>query len=234
MAGRNYNIPELRRLDMEHHLPAQANYGEIVALGGSRIITRADGCTVWDGDGNALLDGMAGLWCVNVGYGREELAQAAGEQMRELPFYNTFFKTATPPTVMLATRLAELLGGDLQHVFFNSSGSEANDTVMRMVRHYWHVHGQPTRTIFISRWNAYHGSTMAGASLGGMKQMHPIGGLPIPGVEPVAQPYKFGEGFSADEDPFSARSPQDIADPNRQFGPDNVACLLYQSPSPRD
>ena len=95
MAFRNYNIPELRRLDIEHHLPAQANYGEIVALGGSRIITRADGCTVWDGDGNALLDGMAGLWCVNVGYGREELAQAAGEQMRELPFYNTFFKELT-------------------------------------------------------------------------------------------------------------------------------------------
>lgn len=226
MAGRNYNIPELRRLDMEHHLPAQANYGEIVALGGSRIITRADGCTVWDGDGNALLDGMAGLWCVNVGYGREELAQAAGEQMRELPFYNTFFKTATPPTVMLATRLAELLGGDLQHVFFNSSGSEANDTVMRMVRHYWHVHGQPTRTIFISRWNAYHGSTMAGASLGGMKQMHPIGGLPIPGVEHVAQPYKFGEGFNEDEDAFSARCAQEIEDRILKVGPENVAAFI--------
>ena len=124
------------------------------ALGGSRIITRAEGSTIYDGEGNAILDGMAGLWCVNVGYGREELVRTAAEQMQELPFYNTFFKTATPPTVMLAAKLAELLGGKLQHVFFNSSGSEANDTVMRMVRHYWNVAGQPKRTIFIGRRNA--------------------------------------------------------------------------------
>jgi putrescine aminotransferase len=135
--ARNYDIPELRRLDLAHHLPAQANYGELQTLGGSRIIVRAEGSTIYDGDGNALLDGMAGLWCVNVGYGREELARTAYEQMQELPFYNTFFKTATPPTVMLATKLSEILGGKLQHVFFNSSGSEANDTVMRMLRHPW-------------------------------------------------------------------------------------------------
>ena len=136
--------------------------------------------------------------------------RAAAEQMQELPFYNTFFKTATPPTVMLATKLAELLGGDLQHVFFNSSGSEANDTVMRMVRHYWTVKGEPKRSVFISRWNAYHGSTMAGASLGGMKHMHPIGGLPIPGIEHVAQPYKFNEGFGEDEESFAARCAQEL------------------------
>jgi len=226
MPARNYNIPELRRLDVEHHLPAQANYAEIQALGGSRIITRADGCTIYDGDGNALLDGMAGLWCVNVGYGREELARTAYEQMQELPFYNTFFKTATPPTVMLAAKVAEKLGGNLSHVFFNSSGSEANDTVMRMVRHYWKLKGEPSRTIFISRWNAYHGSTMAGASLGGMKHMHPIGGLPIPGVEHVAQPYKFGEGFNEDEEAFGARCAQEIEDRILKVGPENVAAFI--------
>lgn len=224
--ARNYDIPELRRLDLAHHLPAQANYGEIRSLGGSRIITRAEGSTVYDGDGNAILDGMAGLWCVNVGYGREELVRAAAEQMRELPFYNTFFKTATPPTVMLAARLANLLGGKLQHVFFNSSGSEANDTVMRMARHYWTVSGQPQRQIFISRWNAYHGSTMAGASLGGMKHMHPIGGLPIPGVEHVAQPYKFNEGFDEDEESFCARVAQEIEDRIVKVGPENVAAFI--------
>jgi putrescine aminotransferase len=223
---RNYNIPELRKLDVEHHLPAQANYGELQALGGSRIITRAEGSTIYDGDGNALLDGMAGLWCVNVGYGRDELVRAAAEQMTELPFYNTFFKTATPPTVMLATKLASLLGGKLQHVFFNSSGSEANDTVMRMVRHYWNVQGQPNRQIFISRWNAYHGSTMAGASLGGMKHMHPIGGLPIPGVEHVMQPYRFNEGFGENEDEFAARAAQAIEDRILKVGPENVAAFI--------
>ncbi len=226
MKSRNYDIPELRRLDVAHHLPAQANYHEIQALGGSRIITRAEGSTIYDGDGNALLDGMAGLWCVNVGYGRKELAEAAYEQMLELPFYNTFFKTATPPVVMLATKLAEKLGGDLQHVFFNSSGSEANDTVMRMVRHYWTVKGEPKRSIFISRWNAYHGSTMAGASLGGMKAMHPIGGLPIPGVEHVMQPYRFNEGFGEDEDAFAARAANAIEERILAVGPENVAAFI--------
>jgi putrescine aminotransferase len=226
MAARNYDIPELRRLDVAHHLPAQANYAEIEALGGSRIITRAEGSTIYDGDGNALLDGMAGLWCVNVGYGRDELVRAATEQMQELPFYNTFFKTATPPTVMLAAKLAEKLGGKLKHVFFNTSGSEANDTVMRMVRYYWACKGEPKRQIFISRWNAYHGSTMAGASLGGMKHMHPIGGLPIPGVEHVAQPYQFNEGFGEDEDSFAARCAQEIEDRILKVGPENVAAFI--------
>ena len=223
---RNYDIPELRKLDVAHHLPAQANYSEIQALGGSRIITRAEGSTIYDGEGNAILDGMAGLWCVNVGYGREELARAAYEQMLELPFYNTFFKTATPPPIQLAAKLAEKLGGDLQHIFFNSSGSEANDTVMRLVRHYWNMKGEPKRQVFISRWNAYHGSTMAGASLGGMKHMHPIGGLPIPGVEHVMQPYKFNEGFDEDEEAFAARAAQAIEDRIVQVGPENVAAFI--------
>jgi putrescine aminotransferase len=104
---RNYDIPELRRLDVAHHLPAQTDYGLQQRNGGSKIITRADGCTIWDGEGKPYLDGMAGLWCVAVGYGREELAKAAYEQMLELPYYNTFFKTATPPPVMLAAKIAE-------------------------------------------------------------------------------------------------------------------------------
>ena len=225
-APRNYNIAELRRLDVAHHLPAQANYAEIEALGGSRIITRAEGSTIYDGDGNAILDGMAGLWCVNVGYGREELVRAAAEQMQELPFYNTFFKTATPPPVMLAAKLAQLLGGKLQHVFFNSSGSEANDTVFRMVRHYWKSKGEPKRTNFISRWNAYHGSTVAGVSLGGMKHMHAIGDLPIPGVHHVMQPYRFDEGFGEDEEAFAARAAQEIEDKILEVGPENVAAFI--------
>ena len=99
---------------MAHHLPAQPTDEPSAQLGGSRIITRAEGCIIHDGDGNAMLDGMAGLWCVQVGYGREELAEAAYEQMLELPYYNTFFRTATPPTVMLAAKVAALLGPPLQ------------------------------------------------------------------------------------------------------------------------
>ena len=100
---RNYDMNELKKLDMAHHLPAQTDYKLQHELGGSRIITRAEGCTITDAEGHSLLDGMAGLWCVNVGYGREELARVAYEQMLELPYYNTFFKTATPPTVPTTT-----------------------------------------------------------------------------------------------------------------------------------
>jgi putrescine aminotransferase len=223
---RNYNIAELRRLDVAHHLPAQADYKVIADMGGSRIVTHADGCYIWDGDGNRILDGMAGLWCVNVGYGRTELADVAAEQMRELPFYNTFFKTATPPTVLLADKIASLAGGKLQHVFFNASGSEANDTVFRMVRHYWKLKGEPKRSVFISRWNAYHGSTVAGVSLGGMKAMHAQGDLPVPGVEHVRQPYGFGEGFGEDPDAFAKACADAIEERILAVGPENVAAFI--------
>jgi putrescine aminotransferase len=220
------DLAELRRLDIAHHLPAQSDYKLHEALGGSRIIVRADGCTIHDAEGHSMLDGMAGLWCVNVGYGREELARAAYEQMLELPFYNTFFKTATAPAVRLAAAVAARLGNDLTHVFFNSSGSEANDTAFRLARHYWALRAQPQRQIFISRWNAYHGSTVAGASLGGMKAMHAQGKLPIPGIEHVMQPYWFGEGFDEDPAQFGARAAADIETRILAVGPENVAAFI--------
>ncbi|WP_353227902.1 aminotransferase [Novosphingobium sp.] len=223
---RNYDIPALRQLDVAHHLPAQSSYGLQVAMGGSRIITHAQGSTLYDGDGQAILDGMAGLWCVNVGYGRPELVEVAARQMAELPFYNTFFRTATVPPIELAAKLAGLLGGDLQHVFFNNSGSESNDTVFRLVRTYWSMKGEPQRTVFISRHNAYHGSTVASASLGGMDYMHVQGGLPIPGIEHVMQPYHFGEAFGEDAEAFATRAAQAIEDRIIAVGPENVAAFI--------
>ncbi|MDC7693801.1 aspartate aminotransferase family protein [Asticcacaulis sp. DXS10W] len=226
---KNNDSAELKALDLAHHLPAQADYALLEQLGGSRIITHAEGCVITDIDGKSLLDGMAGLWCVNVGYGRSELAEAAYKQMLELPYYNTFFKTATAPAVRLAAKIAEkmVLGNpDLKHVFFNSSGSEANDTVFRLVRHYWTLEGEPERQVFISRRNAYHGSTVAGASLGGMTFMHAQGGLPIPGIEHVRQPYLFGEGFGQDPDAFADACVQDIEDRILSVGPDKVAAFI--------
>ncbi|HVC02155.1 MAG TPA: aminotransferase [Steroidobacteraceae bacterium] len=217
---------ELRRLDVAHHLPAQSDYRLQEQLGGSRIIVRAQGCTIEDADGTRLLDGMAGLWCVNVGYGRKELAQVAYEQMLELPFYNTFFKTANEPAIRLAAQISARLGHDLTHVFFNSSGSESNDTAFRLARHYWSLRGEPRRQIFISRWNAYHGSTVAGASLGGMKAMHAQGNLPIPGVEHVLQPYAFGEGFGEEPQAFGARAAAAIEARILEVGPQNVAAFI--------
>ena len=164
---------------------------------GSRIITRADNIYLWDSEGRKVLDAMSGLWCVNVGYGQQALVDAAARQMRELPFYNAFFQTATTPAIELAELLAEVTPPQFQHVFFSGSGSEGNDTVVRMVRRYWDVLGQPQRQVIISRQNAYHGSTMAGASLGGMAGMHAQGGLPIPGIVHIEQPYWWEHGRPA-------------------------------------
>jgi putrescine---pyruvate transaminase len=224
--GPEPSTARLRELDLAHHLPAQQNYRLMQTLGGSRIITHAEGCFIHDADGHTMLDGMAGLWCVNVGYGRAELAEVAREQLLQLPFYNTFFRTATAPTVKLAAKIAGLTGGELQHVFFNSSGSEANDTALRMVRHYWDLREQPQRKIIISRWNAYHGSTVAAASLGGMKFMHAQGDLPIPGIEHIMQPYKFGEGFAESEEAFAARAADALEQRIMQLGPQRVAAFI--------
>ncbi|MGC8534540.1 MAG: aminotransferase [Rhizomicrobium sp.] len=223
---RNYNIAELRKLDVAHHLPAQQNYQLMQDIGGSRIISRADGCTLYDGDGRSILDGMAGLWCVQIGYGREELARAAYEQMLDLPFYNTFFKTASPPTIMLASKVAELLGENLTHVFFCNSGSEAIDTVVRLVRYYWQIKGEAERNIIIARENSYHGSTLTGVSLGGMKAMRDQGGPLLPGFEHVMQPYLFEEGFGEAPEAFAERAAQAIEQRILAVGAHRVAAVI--------
>ena len=161
---------ELQKLDAAHHMhPFTA--GDELAQKGARVITRAKGVFLTDSEGVEVLDAMAGLWCVNIGYGRDELAEVAARQMRELPYYNTFFQTTHVPAIALAAKLAELAPGDLNHVFFAGSGSEANDTNIRLVRTYWAMKGKPEKTIIISRTNGYHGSAMGSASLGGMAAM---------------------------------------------------------------
>jgi putrescine aminotransferase len=226
MSQRLIDAQHLKTLDVKHHLPAQSDYKLQQQLGGSRIIVKAKGAVIEDADGQTTLDAMAGLWCVNVGYGRDELARAAYEQMLELPYYNTFFKTATAPVILLAQKIAHLLGGSLQHIFFNNSGSEANDTALRLVRHYWSVKGQPERKVIISRWNAYHGSTVAGTSLGGMKFMHEQGDLPIPGIEHVVQPYAFMEANGRSLEQFTKDCVQAIEDRILAIGPHRVAAFI--------
>jgi putrescine---pyruvate transaminase len=157
--------------DAAHHLHPFTDHAQLRKIG-TRIITRAEGSYLIDSDGNRLLDAFAGLWCVNVGYGRKELARVAYDQMLELPYYNTFFKTSTPPAVELGRILAGMVPNKLRHVFYGCSGSDANDTIARIVRQYWNLIGKPEKKTIISRLNGYHGSTMVSASLGGMSYMH--------------------------------------------------------------
>jgi putrescine aminotransferase len=169
---------------------------------------------------------MSGLWCVNVGYGRRELIDAATRQLETLPFYNSFFQTATPPAIELAELLAEVSPPQFQHVFFSGSGSEGNDTIVRMVRRYWDVLGQPGRSVIISRNNAYHGSTMAGASLGGMSGMHAQGGLPIPGIVHIGQPFWFECGQGLSRDAFGLKAAAELEAKILEVGADKVAAFI--------
>jgi putrescine---pyruvate transaminase len=211
--------------DARHFLHPFTDF-QSLAKKGSRVIVRADNIYLWDSDGNKILDAMSGLWCVNVGYGQRALIDAATRQLETLPFYNAFFQTATPPAIELAELLAEVTPPQFQHVFFSGSGSEGNDTVVRMVRRYWDLLGQPQRNIIVSRWNAYHGSTMAGASLGGMKGMHEQGGLPIPGIVHIDQPYWFenGEGLTRAE--FGGACARQLEAKITELGADKVAAFI--------
>ena len=218
---------ELQALDAAHHLhPFTA--GDELAAKGARVITRAEGITLTDSEGQTYLDGMAGLWCVNLGYGREELADVAARQMRELPYYNTFFQTTHVPAIALAARIAKLTPGDLNHVFFASSGSEANDTNIRLVRHYWAAKGKPTKTAIISRKNAYHGSSMGSASLGGMAPMHSQGGLPIADIHHIDQPFWYGEGGDTDPEAFGLERARQLEAKIHELGEDNVAAFIAE------
>ncbi|MEW6694880.1 putative aminotransferase [Tepidimonas thermarum] len=222
----------LQALDSAHFLHPFTDH-QALAAKGARVITRAEGIYVWDSEGHRILDGMSGLWCVNAGYGRRELAEAAYRQMLELPFYNAFFQTTTEPAVRLAQRLTALAppvnGRRFSHVFFTSSGSEANDTNVRLVRRYWDLMGQPQRKVIISRWNAYHGSTVAAASLGGMAGMHAQGDLPIPGIVHIEQPY-YWQHRRSDETPaaFGLRAARWLEEKILEVGPERVAAFIAE------
>ncbi|KPW34900.1 Aminotransferase, s III [Pseudomonas syringae pv. tomato] len=226
-ANNNPQTLEWQALSSEHHLAPFSDYKQLKEKG-PRIITRAEGVYLWDSEGHKILDGMSGLWCVAIGYGREELADAASKQMRELPYYNLFFQTAHPPVLELAKAISEIAPQGMNHVFFTGSGSEGNDTMLRMVRHYWALKGQPNKKTIISRVNGYHGSTVAGASLGGMTYMHEQGDLPIPGIAHIPQPYWFGEGGDMTPDEFGVWAAEQLEKKILELGVENVAAFIAE------
>ena len=218
---------ELQALDAAHHVHPFMDTKELNQKG-ARVITRAKGVWLTDSDGNEILDGMAGLWCVNLGYGRTELGAVAARQMNQLPYYNTFFMTTHPPVVALSARIAEIAPEGMNRVFFSGSGSEANDTNIRFVRHYWAAQGKPDKKIIISRKNAYHGSSVGSASLGGMQAMHEQGGLPIPDVHHIGQPYWYGEGGDSDPAEFGLSRARELEAAIDQLGEDRVAAFIAE------
>lgn len=221
----SYNTAELRALDAKHHVHPFTDHHDMHRRG-ARIITGAENIYIYDSDGNKYLDAMSGLWCVNIGYGRTELAEVAKIQMEQLPYYNSFFQTSQVPAIELAELLAKVTPPQFNRVFFGCSGSDGNDTVVRLARYYWQLNDQPQRTVIVSRKNAYHGSTIAGASLGGMQAMHAIGGMPIPDIEHVDQPYFYREGGDMSPEEFGIHAAQSLEKKILELGADRVAAFI--------
>jgi putrescine aminotransferase len=215
---------EWQELDRQHYLHPFTDHKELGEKK-SRIITRADGVYIYDADGNEILDGMSGLWCVNAGYGRDELVEAASKQLRELPYYNSFFQCAHPPSIELSKVLGEITQPQFNRVFYTGSGSESIDTMIRMVWRYWDLMDQPQRKKIIARKNAYHGSTIAGASLGGMTPMHKQGGV-LQDIEHIDQPYWFGSDRTMSPEDFGVHAARELERKIDELGADKVAAFV--------
>jgi len=214
-----------RDLDRAHHVHPFMD-PKIIAAKGARVITRGEGVYIWDSDGNRILDGMAGLWCVNVGYGRRELVEAATRQLETLPYYNTFWQTSTPSQIELADCLARLVPAGTGHFFYANSGSEANDTVVRLARHYWQVAGKPAKQLFIGRTLGYHGSTLAAVSLGGIENMHKLGHSLLPGFHHIQHPHWYTQGAGMTPEAFGFAAAQRLEAKIEELGAENVAAFI--------
>ena len=215
-----------QQIDARHHLAPFTDYASL-RKNGARVITHADGHYITDSDGNQILDAMAGLWCVNVGYGRKQLVDAASQQLATLPYYNNFFKTTNQPVAALSKRLANLTPDGLNNVFYANSGSEANDTIIRMVRHFWTLQGQPDKRMIIGREYGYHGSTILSASMGGMVGMHQQAANE-PGFVHIKPPYGFRHQGNMSEADFAITAASWLEDKIIEIGADKVAAFIAE------
>ncbi|MHA2940428.1 aspartate aminotransferase family protein [Vibrio sp. RC27] len=213
--------------DANHCLHPFSNFSELNTKG-ALLIDRAEGIYIYDQSGKQYLDAMSGLWCINMGYSCQPLIDAATKQLETLPYYNLFFKTTHQPAAELAKLLSEVTPKGMNTVFFTGSGSECNDTVIRMVRYYWNGKGKTSKKTIISRKNAYHGSTIAGASLGGMSLMHKQTGCVVPDIVHIDQPYAFEECEGKDVEAFGLERAQQLEKMILELGEDNVAAFIAE------
>src|ERR1700674_2302708 len=196
---------------------------------GPMVLERGQGVYVYDSDGKAYIEGMAGLWCTALGYGNEELVEAAAAQMRKLPFSHLFGAKSHDPAIELAEKLKEIAPVPISKVFFCSSGSEANDSQIKLVWYMNNALGRPKKKKFISRLKGYHGVTIGSASLTGLPNNHIDFDLPIAGILHTACPhhYRFAAAGETEEE-FSPRLADDLAAMIEREGPETVAAFIAE------
>ena len=195
----------LIELDREHWIHPVASYrGHEKA--GVRIVRSAKGATITDATGRQLIDGFAGLWCVNAGYGHDSIVEAAANQMRELPYATGYFGLGSEPAIRLAAELAERAPGDLDRVFFTLGGSDAVDSTVRFIRYYQQARGKPHKDQFISIEQGYHGSTVVGAGLTALPVFHAGFGVPHDWQHKIPSHYAYRNPVGSDPQTIIAAS----------------------------
>jgi len=222
-----YDTRELWRKDRDHYIHPWTDFSTFKEEG-SLVMAESEGAYVYDSDGNRYLDGIGGLWCVNIGYGNEEMAQAIANQVRRIPYYSTFTHLATPPAAELAAKLAELAPETLNHIFYGTGGSMANDTAIRIIHFHNNRLGRPSKKKIISRVDGYHGSTYLAMTMTGVKFDHQGFDLAPDLVHHVSAPnaYRRPEGVS--EAGFCDFLVEELENTILELGPENVACFIAE------
>ncbi len=219
---------DLKQLDANTILHPSTNANEF-AKTGSRIMQSGHGISLQDTDGNSLIDAVAGLWCVNVGYGRRELADAMHAAASNMGYYHTFTGMSNVPQIELAERLLELAPKAMSKVLFASGGSDGNDTLMKIVWYYHNLIGKPQKRKIISRWQAYHGTSIATASLTGLPSFHKDFNLPIDGVIHTESPDYFRHAKSNEsEHAFSVRRANELEALILRHGADTIGAFIAE------
>lgn len=216
-------------LDRRHVFHPFSVLAEHETAGPRRVMVRGEGSTLVDDQGRRYLDAMAGLWCVNVGYGRAEIADALREQALKLPYYHSFSSMATDTPALLAERLIGLAPAGMSKVLYGNSGSDANDTQIKLVRMYNNLLGRPQKKKIISRMRGYHGVSLGAASLTGLPGLHATFDLPLPGILHARAPYRLWEGERGeDEAAFAARLAAELDAMIVAEGPETVAAFIAE------
>ncbi|HEY7032153.1 MAG TPA: aminotransferase [Thermomicrobiales bacterium] len=220
-----WNTEELVAKDKAHLLHPVSNL-KSVRDNGPLVLARGEGVYLWDTDGKRYIDGFAGLWNVNVGHGRHELAVAAAEQIDEVAFVPTFFGLAAPPAIELAAKLADLFPGPLNHIHFTSGGAESNETALKIARYYWYLKGKPDKVKIISRKMGYHGIAMGALAATGIPTYHEGFGPGVPGYVHVLAPYKYRNGDGLSDDAFVAKLVDDLEQTIAREGSETIAAMI--------
>ena len=223
----HYNTEVLWRQDLDHYIHPWTDFSTFKEEG-SLIMAESEGAYVIDSEGNRYIDGIGGLWCVNIGYANEEMAQAIAEQVRRITYYSTFGQLTTPPAAELAAKLAELTPGKLNHVFYGTGGSMSNDTAIRIIHFYFNRLGKKNKKKIISRTDGYHGSTYLAMTLTGIEFDHQGFDLAPDLVHhiPAPNPYRRSDGMSLEE--FCDEKVADLENKILELGPENVACFIAE------